>query len=177
MRNGMKKVLACIAVLAIAMSMLGSALAAQVPSKAFKLPAVKARPTAAPAEEPKADPTREPAALPEEEIAVDAPRGPEAEDALKDKLDPDRYIDIRLATAQEDLIFGEEATLVAELHGYDNAVYTLQWQTSLDGETWTDVPGATDSSYTVVVSEENYMNYWQIQVKITDVLKDASEVA
>lgn len=177
MRNGMKKVLACIAVLAIAMSMLGSALAAQVPSKAFKLPAVKARPTAAPAEEPKADPTREPAALPEDEIAVDVPRVPEAGRSLEQKLNPDRHIDISLATAQEDLIFGQEATLAAALYGYDNAVYTLQWQTSEDGETWTDIPGATDVNCTIVVTEENYMDYWQVKVTITDVLEDASEVA
>ena len=88
---------------------------------------------------------------------------------------PDCRLDVSLAMEQDQLFFGEEATIVAVLHGYDNAVYTLQWQTSVDGENWVDVPGATESRMTVIVTEENYLNYWQIQVTITDVLDSAFE--
>ena len=95
---------------------------------------------------------------------------------LKDKLNPDRYIDV-YATAENGLYFGREATMVAVLYGYDNAIYTLQWQNSKDGENWTDIPGATESRWTVVVTEENYLDYWQIQVTITGVQEDAPEVA
>ena len=94
---------------------------------------------------------------------------------IDDLLDPNRSIDVYLAMEQDQLFFGGEATIVAVLHGYDNAVYTLQWQTSVDGENWVDVPGATESRMTVIVTEENYLNYWQIQVTITDVLDSASE--
>ena len=94
---------------------------------------------------------------------------------IDDLLDPNRSIDVYLAMEQDQLFFGGEATIVAVLHGYDNAVYTLQWQTSVDGENWVDVPGATESRMTVIVTEENYLNYWQIQVTITDVLDSAFE--
>ena len=93
---------------------------------------------------------------------------------LEDQLNPDRYIDIYLATPKEELFFGHEASLVAVLYGYDNVVYSLQWQTSSDGENWTDVPGADSSRMTVTVTEENYLNYWQIQVTITDVVDSSS---
>lgn len=59
-------------------------------------------------------------------------------------------------------------TLTAVLHGYDNATYTLQWQVSTDANTWTDIDGETEAATTVLVTEENYLNYWRVAVIITD---------
>ena len=84
-------------------------------------------------------------------------------------LNPDRYIDIYAVWEGEELYFGETATLIAVLYGYDNVVYTLQWQTSIDDVNWVDVENGTDSRYSLIVTEENYDDYWRIQVLISDV--------
>ena len=89
---------------------------------------------------------------------------------LDDLLDPNRIIEVYLAMNHDQLFFGEEATLVAVLHGYDNAVYTLQWQYSPDKATWYDLEGAEEARCTLTVTEENYQYYWRIQATITGVI-------
>ena len=91
---------------------------------------------------------------------------PEAE------LNPDRSIEIHAEWDGEALYFGAESTLVAELIGYENAVYTVQWQTSQDGENWTDVEGATELTYTMVVTEENWQDIWRLVVNVTGVIPE-----
>ena len=59
--------------------------------------------------------------------------------------------------------------LVHKLYGYDNVEYTLQWQVSPDDVTWSDVEGATDARYSLTVTDENYDDFWRVQVFITDV--------
>ena len=112
-------------------------------SDTYELPEVTARPDAD-AEEP------------EEE--------PEAE------LDPERCIEIHAEWEGEQLYFGDESTLVAELIGYDNAVYTVQWQTSKDDEEWIDVEDATELTYTMVITEENWQDHWRLIVNVTGVI-------
>lgn len=82
-------------------------------------------------------------------------------------LNPDRSISIQMAWEGEALHYGDEITLTAVLNGYDNAVYTLQWQTSKDNETWTDVEGAIGASYTTVVTKENALDAWRVAVTVT----------
>ena len=88
---------------------------------------------------------------------------------LTDQLDPNRYIDIYASWEDDVLAFGSHATLIAVLYGYDNAVYTLQWQSSADDANWQDIPDATESRYALTVTEDNYLNFWRVQVLITDV--------
>lgn len=104
--------------------------------------------------------------IPKDTIPADA----EKIDSVIDALNPDRYIDIYAAWEGDTLYFGETATLIAVLYGYDNAVYTLQWQTSPDDVNWTDLENGNESRYTLTVTEDNYDNYWRIQVLISDVL-------
>ena len=87
---------------------------------------------------------------------------------LEDLLNPNRSIDVYANWEGDKLYFGDDMTLSAVLNGYDNAVYTLQWQQSADASTWTDIGGATGASMTVQVTEENYLNYWRVEVIITD---------
>ncbi len=52
--------------------------------------------------------------------------------------------------------------LSSELIGFENKVYTLQWQYSPDGVNWTDEPGANEDTYTYVLDEQNANYYWRI---------------
>ena len=147
----------------------------------YKLPAVLERPveeTEAPAEDADAETdqsteTEEPVEDEpveeepvEEEPVVDEPA---EEEAPAPELDPNRGIDIHAEWEGDELHFGDVSTLVAELKGYDNAVYTLQWQTSKDNASWVDVEGATASRYDMIVTEENYLDYWRVVVTVTEV--------
>ena len=58
------------------------------------------------------------------------------------------------------------AHFTAELSGYEELNYTVQWITSTDNENWTEVEGASGETMDVVVTEENYRNYWRIRVHI-----------
>ena len=93
-------------------------------------------------------------------------------ETIEDLLDPNRSIDIYADWGGGELHFGDESVLIAVLHGYGNAVYTVQWQTSTDNESWVNVEGATDVRYTMTVTEENYLDYWRVAVIITDVVED-----
>ncbi len=90
--------------------------------------------------------------------------------SILDELNPERYIDIYAVWDNDVLQFGDKATLIAVLHGYENTVYTIQWQNSGDAENWTDVEGAVGERYTLEVTEDNHTDYWRVQVLISDVL-------
>ena len=92
-------------------------------------------------------------------------------------LNPDRSISIQMAWEGEALHYGDEITLTAVLNGYDNAVYTLQWQTSKDNETWADVEGATEASYTTVVTKENALDAWRVVVTVTGLITEEAPEA
>lgn len=92
--------------------------------------------------------------------------------SLADQLDPNRRIDIYADWEGEGLYLGSKVTLMAVLHGYDNAVYTLQWQESPDDVHWTDMDGATGAKIEIVLDENNWANFWRVAVVITDVTTD-----
>ena len=96
------------------------------------------------------------------------PAGSSAITSIYDKLDPQRRIDIYVYWGEEEPKLGMDATLTAVAKGYEQVVYTFQWQTSKDDANWTDIPGATDAQYTVTVTEENYMDYWRVLVIIDE---------
>ena len=102
-------------------------------------------------------------------VTATVPDGANIVSSLQDALDPNRYIDIYAAWEGDVLYFGTDATLIAVLYGYDNAAYTLQWQTSKDNVNWTDVEGATQDRHSIVVNRENYLDYWRILVTVTEI--------
>ena len=120
--------------------------------------------TEEPTEEPAPEVTEEPTEEPAPEATEEPIEEPEAE------LNPDRDIKVTAAWEGEELYFGDLVTLTAELIGYENAVYIVQWQTSEDGVNWTDVEGATELIYEFAVTEENCQNYWRLIVNVTGVL-------
>ena len=103
--------------------------------------------------------------IPKDTIPADA----EYFDTIEDALDPNRTIDLYATWGEGELTDGTEATMIAVLNGYDNVEYALQWQTSEDNVNWTNVPGATESRCTVVVTQDNYLDYWRVMVTVTDV--------
>jgi len=88
-----------------------------------------------------------------------------------DELNPDRRMDVYADWGGDTLYFGDSAMLIAVPYGYDNAVYTVQWQTSADNTNWEAVPNGNSLRCEVVVTQDNYMNYWRIQVTVEDILE------
>ncbi len=86
---------------------------------------------------------------------------------IAEQLDPKRKITVNAEWDGDELYFGDTATLKATLTGYDNAVYTVKWQTSKDGNKWEDIKDAEGAELKVVVTEDNYMNYWRALVVVT----------
>lgn len=88
---------------------------------------------------------------------------------LEDALAPDCSIDIYVSWGDQEAAIGNTATMYAALHGYDNVVYYIQWQTSKDGSTWSDIDGAMGYSLPVTVTMDNYLDYWRVVVTVTAV--------
>lgn len=97
---------------------------------------------------------------------------PETENEDKDKKIEvtERHIWVSLSweKAGTEPTFGNQVILIAHLEGYDDVAYKLQWQTSTDGEFWTDVLGATMPSLILTMTEENYCNYWRVLVTVEE---------
>ena len=109
---------------------------------------------------------------PAEEVKEEKKEEAKQEDGNKkltiaEQLDPKRKITVKAEWDGEQLYFGDTATLKATLSGYDNAVYTIRWQTSKDGNKWEDIKGVEGAELKVTVTEDNYMNYWRALVVVT----------
>jgi F0F1-type ATP synthase epsilon subunit len=60
---------------------------------------------------------------------------------------------------------GTVITMTAELNGFDDVDYTLQWQHSVDLEEWTVEPEATGTSFSFELNETNYLYTWRVVAK------------
>lgn len=88
---------------------------------------------------------------------------------IEDALNPDRTIDIYYSWNNQEPALGGEVTFVAVLYGYDNVEYTLQWQQSKNNVDWTSITGADQMRYSEIMTRDNYLDFWRIQVLITGV--------
>lgn len=88
---------------------------------------------------------------------------------IQDALAPDCAIYIYGHWEGEVLRIGQTVTLEAVLEGYDEVEYTLQWQCSMDGETWVDIEEAVSNEYSFILTRENVSAFWRVQVIITGV--------
>ena len=89
---------------------------------------------------------------------------------IQDKLSAERSVSVYASYDGEYVTFGDTVTLYAVLHGYEDTVYTLQWQSSPDNASWADISGAVDASYAVTVTEANYTDYYRVAVTINGVI-------
>ena len=187
-KRGLSLILAMLMLFVTFSGSLGTAAYAEE-AKAEETPVVEEAPKAeeaAPAEEPEAvvdvavlgedkdeTPAEEAKAeTPAEEVKEEKNEEAKQEDGNKkltiaEQLDPKRKITVKAEWDGEQLYFGDTATLRATLSGYDNAVYTIRWQTSKDGNKWEDIKGAEGAELKVTVTEDNYMNYWRALVVVT----------
>ncbi len=86
---------------------------------------------------------------------------------ITDALDASRYIDIYAIFEGDSLHAGVVVTLAAALHGYENLVYTLQWEMS-DGGDWVPVGQLNAVTYSFRLTEALYNASWRIVVNITE---------
>lgn len=62
--------------------------------------------------------------------------------------------------------YGDTITLEAELTGYENVGYTLQWECSEDGEEWFAAPGDSNGlTYQYTLDEANAVWNWRLAVE------------
>ena len=66
----------------------------------------------------------------------------------------------------EELHFGDTARFIADIEGAEGLIYTLQWKWSLDDENWNDVENANGEQLDIVVTKENYLYYWTVEMTI-----------
>lgn len=64
--------------------------------------------------------------------------------------------------AGEPAYAGTMITMTAELVGFENVDYTLQWQYSVDGKEWFNEPGANGATFTFELNETTVQYYWRV---------------
>ena len=57
---------------------------------------------------------------------------------------------------------GTQITMTAELTGFEDTEYTLQWQYSTDLNEWTSEPGANGTSFTFELDETTVQYTWRV---------------
>ena len=82
----------------------------------------------------------------------------------QEETENERSVKLHVSWDTEIHEIGSTAHVVAELKGYENIDYSLQWQNSPDAEVWTDVIGETGDSIDVTLTEENDDYFWRIVV-------------
>lgn len=119
-------------------------------------------------EEPAEDGTEEPVEeqpaeeLTDEEPAEEQENGPESE------TETERHITVEVKWDVPNPVIGDTAHMKANLVGYEDLTYTMQWQYSPDEITWYDIPGETDTTMDVVVTRENNVVSWRILVFVEE---------
>ncbi len=78
----------------------------------------------------------------------------------------DRRIELSAEWEKGTPTFETPVTFSAVLYGYEDVAYRIQWQHSTDGKNWEDIPGAEGDSYTVIATEENYLDFWRAAVTV-----------
>ena len=125
-------------------------------------------------EEPAVEEPAPPSSDDEEEIVMLDLLPPDAElvQEILDALDPGRRILIYVSWGGQKAIFGSTAKLIAVPEGYDDVEFTLQWQRSTDNLNWEDVSEAKGNTYDLLVTPDNYLDYWRVAVIIAGVKAD-----
>ncbi|MCL2866788.1 MAG: hypothetical protein FWF47_03390 [Clostridia bacterium] len=82
---------------------------------------------------------------------------------MADEITPDqpRFYDIHISpnyAPGEMLYYGQVIQYTAQLSGFEDTVYTLQWQQDT-GSGWGNIPGETQESYSFILDSDNY-NWW-----------------
>ena len=77
-----------------------------------------------------------------------------------------------------EVLDGTEVTLTAQLEGFENDQYVIQWQYTPDGGTTVfDADGANEENYTFFLNEQNVGYMWRIRVTLLNASEDAGITA
>ncbi len=63
---------------------------------------------------------------------------------------------------------GDDIILYANLYGYEDVSYTIQWVYSTDTINWITIPDANDLSLVIEANADNFALYWDVIITITD---------
>lgn len=187
MKKNMRK--AIILALALVMTLTTTAVADTIVSPVFRFPSVQERPTEAPTAEPTAEPMAEPTAEPTEVPTEDPTAAPEvtvepevttepteaptkvpteeptaeptAEPTPEPLPEPVLNVTSNL-TGKKIVAVGTELVLTLTVEGAEGYEYLIQWQQSSDGgNTWTDIPGANQHQYSLILEKSHTGLYWR----------------
>ena len=103
--------------------------------------------------------------------AGDAPEEPEAAaDEQPAEPEPERHIEIHCSIEGKKQVYTNSyVKLTAELFGYEDVEYTVQWYYSPDqGATQIPIPGANSLKYIYQINDENLNYIWSVEVTPVD---------
>lgn len=110
---------------------------------------------------------------PEESVDPEATEEPAETDIPEETVIPDEgdilpggaSVSIAASIRQRDDVptYGDHVRLDSTLDGLDGYEVSLQWQQRKNGE-WFDLAGATDASFTFIMTEENANDAWRLFV-------------
>lgn len=86
-----------------------------------------------------------------------------------DALDADRSLTIYASWGGGDLYYGDIINMFVEVLGYEDVIYTLNWQYSVDGSSWQNIDGATGTTYSFQITEENGNYSYRVIINIDGV--------
>ena len=66
----------------------------------------------------------------------------------------------------DELHFGDVAHFNATVAGDEDVDYTILWQWSADNENWVTIEDEHELQMDIVVTEDNYLNYWRIKAEL-----------
>jgi len=101
-----------------------------------------------------------------EEEEMEAEEDEELADEEASLLPEERSVTFTITGDEEELHLGDVAHFNAELVGYEELDYTIQWQMSEDNENWEDIPEANEMQMDLVLTEENSSLFWRVTVLI-----------
>ena len=101
-----------------------------------------------------------------EEEETEAEEDEELADEEASLLPEERSVTFTITGDEEELHLGDVAHFNAELVGYEELDYTIQWQMSEDNENWEDIPEANEMQMDLVLTEENSSLFWRVTVLI-----------
>ena len=109
----------------------------------------------------------ETAEIPVDEVAEEpAEEEPVEETSDEFALPDDASVDFEISFDEDNPTIGSVAHFKALVDGYEDIVYTLQWQRSLDCEAWEDVQDANGETMDVLMTEETSQYYWRLKIII-----------
>ena len=110
----------------------------------------------------------EPAGEPEEEKPEGEPEKEQEGNEPVPAVSAERSIHVEVSWDVPEPVVGDTAHFTAIMKGYEGLQYTIQWQYSIDEDTWFDIPGETEPRMDVLITKAKNLYYWRIVVYLEE---------